>query len=451
MYVILFSVNATWYDFYMKKRKSSKSAAFIISIITGIGLCGLLYIVARSESIPVHMYGRLLVFGGIICTAFITVLIYQSLILNEKAEEIATSLTQGMFQYPPELFSDVYTQSQFPYMIIDTEGYIESVNYAMARFMHVEVTALIGLDAFHFLGGEHADVVALIPQYFAQGKYVNEVEVQVTRPDGMVRFAVLSLFIFKDRKGARKGLLSLLDVTQQKLVDKAKTEFVSLASHQLRTPISGMKWNLELFLSAEGAPLGSLQLSYIEKIRAGLVRMELLVGDFLSAARFELGTLTPQYTVFNLQKFIETVRDEHQLTAERKRITLTLNFEGDNLTDVRSDAHLLHMITSNLLDNALKYTPEQGSVQIVCTRDTTGFRYAVRDTGIGIPAEEQEMIFSKMYRAQNARTEVAEGTGLGLYIVQEAAHILGGSVSFVSAVGHGSTFTLTLPPTLFHV
>jgi signal transduction histidine kinase len=300
------------------------------------------------------------------------------------------------------------------------------------------------MDVFSFIGGADVHKVSLIPEYYKQGKFINDADVSITRPDGSIRWVMLSLFSTTDQKGLRTGLLTLVDVTKQKQVDTAKTEFVSLASHQLRTPISGMKWNLELLQSGGNDQFTTLQSGYIEKIKHGLERMDLLVTDFLSVSKFELGTLTPTYTSVALEPFLLAVHEELRAFAEQRAVTVFTEWD-DTLSSLQSDAHLLHMIVSNLLGNAIKYTMQGGEVRIKAHESEGVFTLTITDTGIGIPLDEQGRVFSKMFRAQNAQVQVSEGTGLGLYIVQEAVQILGGSISFVSTEKVGTTFTVVLP------
>ena len=170
---------------------------------------------------------------------------------------------------------------------------------------------------------------------------MNDVEVEIRRPDGMLRWVMLSLFSFTDTRGEKKGLLTLVDITKQKLIDKAKTEFVSLASHQLRTPISGMKWNIELLLTAGKEHLTPMQDAYVDKISHSLERMDTLVNDFFSVSKFELGTLVPEFTQVDLDTFFQGVLDEHTPMAEQKAVHIETVWPQD-LGQMRSDSHLLH-------------------------------------------------------------------------------------------------------------
>jgi two-component system, OmpR family, phosphate regulon sensor histidine kinase PhoR len=276
-----------------------------------------------------------------------------------------------------------------------------------------------------------------------QKVFVNNEEVEVLRPDGTTRWVMLSLFSFKDTNHDHKGLLTLVDITKQKEIDKAKTEFVSLASHQLRTPISAMKWNIELLRTAGEERFTIGERSFLEKIDRGILRMESLVADFLSVSKLELGTLVPQMEVVPLDAFFESVLEAHEKHAEMQGITLERAWDSQD--SIRTDQHLLEMAVSNLVSNAIKYTRRGGVVRISSEVHDRHRTIAVSDTGMGIPQNEQDRVFTKIFRAANAKAEVPDGTGLGLYIVREAVRVLGGEVTFVSKEGEGTTFTILLP------
>lgn len=387
--------------------------------------------------------------GNVILLTFTLIILassilYQFLHTRDQARVLARKMSKDMLTYSHELFSTLYRNSSVPFILVDGNGVIESTNAAAAHLFNVELDALNTLDVFTFIDAEDPTKSALIPEYFKQGRIVNDIEARIHRPDGSSRWVLLAFFSFKDPNGKRKGLLTLIDITKQKMVDKAKTEFVSLASHQLRTPISGMKWNMELLFMAGKENLTPLQSEYLVKIMHGVERMDMLVGDFLSVSKLELGTLTAQKTSFGAGQFIRSIYEEHRPLAEKKRVQIDLDVNRADGT-IMSDSHLLHMIISNLVSNAVKYTPEGGMVRIFAALDAGNLRVEVTDTGMGIPPEEQDMIFSKLFRASNAKTQVTDGTGLGLYIVKEAVKILGGTIDFTSKVGKGTIFTVVLP------
>lgn len=419
--------------------------AFVTSFTSGIILLSLFLFFWKRYEIP-SVYQENIFFGlGLFSIILIVVLVYQSNKIIDSARVVARGMTRNMLEESHELYSALYRNSPIPYLVINASGYIDSMNIAAARFFHVELDALEGIDFFSLLHADKDDQRSgLISGYFHTNKPVHEIETRIRRPDGVEPWVLLSLFPFRDAHRNYLGLLTLVDITKQKKIDKAKTEFVSLASHQLRTPISALKWNVELLTTAYNEQSTRLQSSYLDNIVRNVSRMEMLVNDFLNVSKLELGTLVPEYTHIDIVSFLKSVYDEYSALISSKNIQIV-----DNLTHVEysllSDAHLLHMIVSNVVGNALKYTPQNGEVRIEFLVEGDSVIFVITDTGIGIPKEEQDLLFSKLFRASNAKKEAIEGTGLGLYVVREALHILGGEIACESEVGKGTSFTIRIP------
>ncbi len=422
----------------------SVSSALTVSAMVCVGLIGLGFVAWKYITIPQALLPTLFVGVVLFSIALITVAVYQSLRIYASAHSIARGITSDMLTYSRELFSELYRNSPVPYILIDETGIIESVNFSAARLFSVEMQKFEGVDVFTLIEGDDEQKIALIPEYFKQGRFVNDVEARVRELDGKVHWVMLSLFSFKDANNDMKGLMTLVDITKQKQVDKAKTEFVSLASHQLRTPVSAMRWNLELLATATDAQLTELQQSYVHKITHGLERMQALVDDFLNVSKLELGTLVIQRSTFDLTQFFGMIVDEYRAYATTRGVEVETNW-NDAFGTFSSDSHLLNMAVSNILGNAIKYTPKGGTVHANAILDAHALTITITDTGIGIPEEDQEMIFSKLFRASNAQGHEPDGTGLGLYIVKEAIRILGGTITFESKQGVGTTFTVVLP------
>lgn len=426
------------------KKSTFDIHVFIVALVACVCMTwSALFVWQHDLFIPATFLPIILLILMLVCVLLVTYIIYQSLKLEESARELASHIAKSMIVNSHELFTEMYRSSPVPYMLIGATGNIESTNLAATRLFNTKEGALDAQNIFQFITGKDATKTALIPEYYKQGKFLSDVEVQIHCPDETAKWVMLSLFSFRDDTGAKKGLLTLVDITKQKMVDQAKTEFVSLASHQLRTPISAMKWNIELLESAGKGGLNSVQTAYMRKINHGLERMDLLVRDFLSASKLELGTLTPEKTTIEVEPFLKGICDEYLEDAEKRNIRLKTNWEKAYGT-ITSDPHLLSMVVGNLLGNALKYTKEGGTVSVEARHRDSIFVIRVTDSGIGIPEEEQKMLFTKLFRATNARTHASDGTGLGLYIVREIVRILGGTISFESRVGVGTSFTVML-------
>lgn len=234
------------------------------------------------------------------------------------------------------------------------------------------------------------------------------------------------------------------DITEEKAVDQAKSEFVSLASHQLRTPLSTIRWYSEMLLDGDAGKLTSKQRTYTDEIYTASKRMIELVNALLNVSRIDLGTFAIDLEETNVIELAETVLEELQPLILEKHLGIDTDFDR-SLPTIQADPKLLRIVLQNLLTNAVKYTPAEGSIRLTLERRGKEFRIVVSDTGYGIPEAYQDRIFTKLFRAANIRDKDPDGTGLGLYIVHSILEHAGGNISFVSKEGEGTTFTVTLP------
>lgn len=232
------------------------------------------------------------------------------------------------------------------------------------------------------------------------------------------------------------------DVTRERELDREKSEFVSLAAHQLRTPITGIEWTVELLLRKE--KLTEKERKYLNDIHFSAQRLNTLVKLLLNVSRIESGKVAVETGPVELVAFIDACLREHQVLCEKKKLIIVFSEHPQKLM-VTTDKNLLDYILKNLLGNAIQYTQEGGRVEVTAQEQQNSVLVTVQDTGIGIPKKEQARIFGKFIRASNAVNAKPDGTGLGLYIVQESVHLLGGNIRFESEEGRGSTFFVELP------
>lgn len=235
--------------------------------------------------------------------------------------------------------------------------------------------------------------------------------------------------------------LTLHDLTEERRVGQMKSDFVSFVAHQLRTPLSGIKWMLEL-AAAEREPemLGSL----VADAAASADRLIAMVNDLLNISRLEGGGFKTSPEPVDLEALTGRVLEDLHTLAEERQHRVSVSVEGHAPT-VIADRELLHQVFVNLVSNAFKYTPPGGEIEIRMWTEADTVCWSARDTGIGIPEEARLRVFEKFYRADNATTLDADGTGLGLYLVALTTRYFGGDVSCTSEEGKGSTFLLQLP------
>jgi PAS domain S-box-containing protein len=233
------------------------------------------------------------------------------------------------------------------------------------------------------------------------------------------------------------------DITKAKEVDRAKTEFVSLASHQLRTPLSIINWYTEMLLGGDKGELDEGQREYVREIHNSGHRMIDLVNALLNASRIDMGTLaiSPKPTDFGA--VADVVISELLPQIEKKKLSVTKDY--DAVPKIDADPDLVRVIFQNLISNAVKYTPDKGKISVIVELRDEEVVIKVEDNGYGIPEGQQSKIFTKLFRADNAREVDPDGTGLGLYIVKAIADASGGRAWFKSKEGKGSTFYVALP------
>ncbi len=237
------------------------------------------------------------------------------------------------------------------------------------------------------------------------------------------------------------------DITKQKEIDRMKTEFVSVASHQLRTPLTAIRLFVEMLLKDGVGRLNKTQKEYLENIEKSTNRMILLVNDLLNVSRLDTGRITVSPEQVQMEDLIEDAIEEVLPLADQRKCSIVFKKPNKKTKKVSIDPSLIRQAIHNLLTNAIKYSPLGKKCEVVVTLKKTAKEYiiSVSDHGMGIPEDVQSRVFSKFFRADNAVKQETEGTGLGLYIVYTIMKTMGGKVWFNSKEGEGSTFYISFP------
>lgn len=248
-----------------------------------------------------------------------------------------------------------------------------------------------------------------------------------------------------DKQGEVKFFVGIeRDVSKEKQIDRAKTEFVSLASHQLRTPLSAINWYAEMLLNGDAGKLKSEQLEYVKEISDGNHRMVDLVNALLNVSRIEMGTLAIDSEPTDLRELADSVLAELKPQLLQKKQKVITNYDK-NLSKINLDSKIMRVVWQNFLSNAVKYTPDKGKITVGIAVKGKDALISVADTGYGIPKSQQDKIFTKLFRADNIREKVTDGTGLGLYIIKSIIEQFGGKVWFESVENKGTTFYASIP------
>ncbi len=250
----------------------------------------------------------------------------------------------------------------------------------------------------------------------------------------------------KDADGNVIGCVVVFrDVTKEREVDQLKSDFVSIASHQLRTPLTGIRWVSERLLK-NSKTLPKKEREYVDDINLSTKKLSRLVDDLLNVSRIEGGNISIKPQEINLNEFINSYIEETRPLITKKNIDFTFKNELKK-QEVYTDPSALRNIIQSLVSNAIEYTPQNGKVFISLEKSKTkgNFLIKIKDTGIGIPPKNQATIFEKFTRGDNAQQMKTDGTGFGLFITKQTVEMLKGEIRFESILDKGTTFYVTLP------
>ncbi|MBI4255608.1 MAG: GAF domain-containing protein [Candidatus Rokubacteria bacterium] len=371
-------------------------------------------------------------------------------LLASYADQLATALENAQLyeetQTQRARLAQIFDSTSDGIVLVSRDGEIQAANRQAGALLGFDAGEVIGLGLAELLAGYRSSVPDYDRVFEALHALLQDPgrggagDLELRRAGRVVHWAGQPT---KDAAGATMGLtLTLRDVTQERQVAQMKSDFVSFVTHQLRTPLAGIKWMLELGAGSPDVPEDTA--SYIHDARAAAERLISLVNDLLDVSRLESGKLTfaPQPT--DLAALTRSVLDDLVTLVRDKAHELDVA-GGEALPPVQADPQLLRQAILNLTSNAIKYTPSGGRIRIRVDRENGWVRWAIQDSGIGISREGQRRLFEKFYRAENVHTVETEGTGLGLYLVRLIVEKHGGRVWCESDKGQGSTFIFTLP------
>ena len=225
---------------------------------------------------------------------------------------------------------------------------------------------------------------------------------------------------------------------------RMKSEFINIVSHQLRSPLTNIKWTFEILTSKNlEMPTGKVE-EYMTNVKDNIARMVELIDDLLIVSRIEQGRIPMRKKEIRLESLIEELVSRYKVFAEASHIELNF-YPQKNLPEIFVDPSLIKLVIENLIDNAIRYTRGGGKVKIKLEVKAKNILFSIQDSGVGIPKKEQKYIFQKFFRAENALKERTKGSGLGLYVCKSIIDKAGGRIWFKSEEERGTTFYFTLP------
>lgn len=226
--------------------------------------------------------------------------------------------------------------------------------------------------------------------------------------------------------------------------NRMKSEFISVVSHQLRSPLSNLQWAIELLTSGRLGRIERKQVDYFRILKENSNRMQELVGDLLTVSRIEQQKLPLKKEKVSLEEIIRERIEEFEPFSKASNVEIELIIPKD-LPKILTDPSQIKLVIENLLDNAIRYIKDKGTVKIKLEKQRNNFYFEIEDTGVGIPKKDQKYIFQKFFRSENILRYQTQGSGLGLYIAKSVIERLGGKMGFRSEEGKGSVFWFTLP------
>lgn len=270
-------------------------------------------------------------------------------------------------------------------------------------------------------------------------------DIFVRRPDG-VRIAIRAVSApIRETDGKfTSAVVVFEDFTREFELDKQKSDFISITSHQLRTPLAAIRWFMEILEGGDLGPLNAEQKENVHMVMESNARLIGLVNDLLNVSRIEAGSVEVAPVETDLDAMAKGVVAELAPLAAERKLRVAYVPPGVSLK-VKVDPKLIRQVFVNLLSNAVKYTPEGGSVKLTAEVHGGEVQFAVSDTGIGIPLADQQRLFTKFFRAGNAMSSEADGSGLGLYVCRAIVEMSGGRIWFESVENAGTIFFFTLP------
>ncbi|MCA9386794.1 PAS domain-containing protein [Candidatus Dojkabacteria bacterium] len=336
-------------------------------------------------------------------------------------------------------------------IVVDNNKVIKIVNPAfeqITKFMFVDIKDKFFDDAIQLFQDDEAQIRCnFIDRVFETHTLARtKPKATLIRNDGEVMpVDSIATPLFDHDDKILGSVVVIRDTSKEREIDKMKSEFVSVASHQLKTPLTGALWTLELLTNPESGKLNKKQQQLTKELQDVHKRMLDLVNELLNVSRIDRGE---KFDIIKTPEDIVKVAKAAMLQVEpivkKKKMKLNFSTNVDSI-ELKIDVHKVEEMLKNLLSNALKYSDEGKSVSFDIKKDEKIITIKVKDQGIGIPKKQQEQIFKKFFRAENARETEEEGTGLGLYIAKAIVEGHGGKISFNSEEGKGTEFIIELP------
>ncbi len=376
---------------------------------------------------------------------------------NSESRLVETIKTLETKVQETEMFKLAVDQAAEHIIITNPDGVILYANHGVEKITGYSRAEVIGTKAGKLWSKP------MEPEFYIRmwdtiknKKQMFEGEIQNRRKNGQLYTSLATISPILDSEMNVQFFLGLeRDISKEKQIDQAKSDFVSFASHQLRTPLTAVRWYTEMLLSGDAGAVNPDQQKYLNEVYSGSNRMIELVSALLNVSRIEMGTFSIEPEPTDICEVVSTVIEEADVIAKHNEVKVESELSA--IPVIQVDRKLISIVFENLITNAIKYSKPGGTVHIsmstneqAVTRNgqeipAASLFFEINDQGIGIPPHQQEKMFSKLFRADNAIIHDTNGNGLGLYITRSIIEHSGGRIWFTSQENQGTTFTFWLP------
>lgn len=411
-----------------------------------------------------------LIIGGIVVLVLFAALIVSTLVANKPHgnKKKKNKKKSKVTPHPEDLESDALLDAiEDGVAFIDQKGTIQVFNPGASTITGWPQEEAIGLDfrsVFKLIndkGEAYTDNQSPFMRVFQERTVIRDNQATlISRSNKHIAIHVSVSPLWSDDKQVVTGAVAVFrDVSVERGEERQRAEFISTASHEMRTPVAAIEGYLALAMNDKVSTIDAKARSYLEKAHMSTQHLGQLFQDLLTSAKAEDGRLPSHPTAVELGQFLENLTDDLRFAAKKKDLTLefvigtsgdTIDASSDNNKVVRplyyayADPDRLREVITNLFDNAVKYT-DTGKISIGLTGDQNIVQFYIKDTGPGIPPEDIPHLFQKFYRVDNSATRTIGGTGLGLFISRKIIELYNGKIWVESELKKGSTFYVNLP------
>ncbi|OGF50810.1 MAG: hypothetical protein A2231_04125 [Candidatus Firestonebacteria bacterium RIFOXYA2_FULL_40_8] len=324
-------------------------------------------------------------------------------------------------------------------IVLDTSGKLTLVNRAFEEIFGIKEEQV---SEHSFIEAVRNPELDSFLKDVLETQRTREIELEMITPVERV-FKIRATFFGKEEEG-KKGLIAVFyDVTEIRKLERSKTDFVANVSHELRTPLASIKGFTETLLD------GALEdkennRKFLGIIQENVNRLDRLISDILELSKMESARLKPVKDFFKINDAVLKAVEMLGPGSKKKNIKIEIKIP-ENFPQIYANKDMLEQVFINLMDNAVKFNKEGGSVTVEALETPAGVKVSVKDTGLGIPKEDHARIFERFYRVDKGRSRELGGTGLGLAIVKHIIELHDGTVGVESEINEGTTFIFTIP------